>query len=137
MRNRRRKVCRFTQDGIEIVDYKDVERLRRYVTDRGKIEVSLATRDLGDDLVEAHFQVKDTGIGIAAEDLDRLFKPFSQIDASLTRKHGGTGLGLAICRRIAELHRGTIDIEASSPAGTSFRLRLPATRGARIPEDAA
>ncbi len=69
--------------------------------------------------------VADTGIGIAREDLAKLFKPLTQLDAGLTRRHGGVGLGLALARRLAELHGGTIEVESEPGKGSTFTLRLP------------
>jgi PAS domain S-box-containing protein len=69
--------------------------------------------------------VADTGIGIAQEDLTKLFKPFDQLDAGLARKHGGVGVGLALARRLAELHGGTIEVESEPGKGSTFTLRLP------------
>src|SRR5690606_28300395 len=68
----------------------------------------------------------DTGIGIAEEQLPRLFQPFSQADTSTTRKFGGTGLGLAICKSIVELMQGSISINSAIGKGTtvSFRVTL-------------
>lgn len=69
--------------------------------------------------------VADTGIGIAREDLPKLFNPLTQIDAGLTRQHGGAGMGLTLARRLAELHGGTIEVESEPGSGSTFTLRLP------------
>ena len=69
--------------------------------------------------------VSDTGIGIRPEDLAQLFLPFRQIDTGLSRRHEGTGLGLAICRRLAELHGGTIEVQSTPGQGSVFTLVLP------------
>ena len=70
------------------------------------------------------FSVTDTGIGIPTDKLDRLFKPFSQVDASTTRMYGGTGLGLAICHRLVQMMGGTIGVDTSSGIGSRFYFTI-------------
>jgi signal transduction histidine kinase/ActR/RegA family two-component response regulator len=71
--------------------------------------------------------VSDTGIGIPPEQQYLLFKPFQQVDSSLTRRHEGTGLGLALTKRLAELHGGTVSIESKENEGSTFKVWLPLT----------
>jgi len=71
------------------------------------------------------FGVWDTGIGIAPEDLPRLFKPFVQVDSSLSRQHEGTGLGLALVTRLTDLHGGSLTVESEPGQGSSFMVSLP------------
>lgn len=71
------------------------------------------------------FRVSDTGIGIKDSDIEKLFQPFRQIDAGLTRVHEGTGLGLAICRRLADLMGGTVSVESEWGRGSEFTVHLP------------
>ena len=108
----------------------DVDKVRQIVvnlagnavkfTDRGRIHVT-AERAPG----EIRFRVDDSGIGIAPEDRPRLFQPFAQLDAGLTRKHGGTGLGLYISHRLARLIGGRIEVESSPGTGSTFTLVVP------------
>ena len=69
-------------------------------------------------------EVEDTGIGLREEDLERLFKPFSQVDSSMNRKYGGTGLGLSICRQLAQMMGGDISVNSRLGRGSTFRVTL-------------
>jgi len=108
----------------------DVTRLRQVIvnlignaikfTEQG--EVLVHVKNLGQVGQKVHLQilVTDTGIGIPEEKLDRLFKPFSQVDSSTTRKYGGTGLGLAISMRLVDLMGGKLQAESKENEGTTF-----------------
>lgn len=93
-------------------------------TEVGEILVSVQSRCLGGESYEFHFAVKDSGIGICADNMNRLFKSFSQIDASTTRKYGGTGLGLAISKRLVELMGGSIWAESNIGKGSVFHFTI-------------
>ncbi len=72
-----------------------------------------------------HFTVWDTGIGIAQEDMERIFQPFVQLDASLSRKYEGAGLGLSLVYRMTEMHGGSVCVESKVGKGSRFRVSLP------------
>ncbi len=90
----------------------------------GKVQVLAGLEPDG----QLRIDVRDSGVGIAEHDLERVFEPFAQADGSRTREHGGTGLGLALSRAMVELHDGTVGIESAPGAGTRVTLRLPAAR---------
>jgi signal transduction histidine kinase/ligand-binding sensor domain-containing protein/DNA-binding response OmpR family regulator len=115
----------------------DVTRLRQILvnllsnavkfTESGEVVVSvLANRLESTDphSYELHFAVKDTGIGIPEDRLDRLFQSFSQVDTSTTRQYGGTGLGLAISKRLSEMMGGRIWVESHKGAGSTFHFTI-------------
>jgi PAS domain S-box-containing protein len=111
----------------------DVTRLRQVIvnlvhnavkfTPKGSVSVEVRRADsaaAAPGRMFLEFAVRDTGIGIPADRADRLFKVFSQVDSSTTRKYGGTGLGLAICRRLSELMGGGIRVESVAGVGSTF-----------------
>lgn len=108
----------------------DVTRLRQILvnltgnaikfTDKGEILISAQAKNKGGEQFEFRFSVKDTGIGIPSDKMDRLFKSFSQVDSSTTRKYGGTGLGLAICKHLTTLMGGGISVESQYGKGSDF-----------------
>ncbi|MEO5683911.1 MAG: two-component regulator propeller domain-containing protein [Chitinophagaceae bacterium] len=79
--------------------------------------------------LELVFEIRDSGIGIPAEKMGRLFKAFSQVDSSTTRKYGGTGLGLIICEKLIALMGGHIDVKSIAGEGTTFTFTIHATAG--------
>ncbi len=91
-------------------------------TEAGEVALHVALVQAEDDAAELGFAVRDTGIGIPPEKLDSIFDPFTQADASTTRKYGGTGLGLAISRRLVELMGGRISVESEENFGSTFRF---------------
>jgi PAS domain S-box-containing protein len=97
-------------------------------TEKGEVLVSISntTKNIdGHNEQRIHFAVSDTGIGIPEDRLDRLFKSFSQVDASTTRQYGGTGLGLAICARLVNLMNGEIWVESTTGKGSIFHFEIP------------
>jgi len=127
----------------------DVSRLRQVLinlvgnavkfTTRGEIAVVVGAADLSRDgggRKKIAFEVRDTGVGIAPDHIERLFKPFSQADSSTTRKYGGTGLGLAICKRLVELMGGDILVKSEPGKGSVFHFDI-VTRVLPLPQSAA
>ncbi len=94
-------------------------------TEEGSITVEARVQPSPSGGQEVYISVTDTGPGIAPEDQEKLFKSFSQVDASPTRKTGGTGLGLAISRQLVELHGGRIGVESEMGKGSTFYFTLP------------
>jgi adenylate cyclase len=93
-------------------------------TEAGSIAIR-AGRRRGVDGEELHFAVEDSGIGISDEQIDRLFRDFSQADSSMSRRFGGTGLGLAISRRLARMMGGDIRVDSTIGVGSTFTMVLP------------
>ncbi len=104
-------------------------------TEKGEVLVSVAQGEVIEGRTTLTFSVKDSGMGIPAERLDRLFNSFSQVDASTTRKFGGTGLGLAICKRLVRLMEGEIWVESEEHIGSTFHftVRLGWEAGMALP----
>jgi CheY-like chemotaxis protein len=141
----------FIEHSVPVSICGDVTRLRQILinllgnslkfTERGEVVVSLRARPIertGQELeqmspgeragkfYELQFSVKDTGIGIPKDRMDRLFKSFSQVDASTTRKYGGTGLGLAISKRLSVMMGGDMWVESEEGKGSTFHFSIRA-----------
>jgi PAS domain S-box-containing protein len=99
-------------------------------TEVGEVVIMVAAEPADDDWLRLRFSVRDTGIGIPAERMHRLFESFSQVDASTTRRYGGTGLGLTISLRLAELMGGRLWVESEERKGSTFHLEILAREAA-------
>ncbi len=138
--------ARAEEGGVELLSELDPELPARVVGDPGRVRQVLLnlvgnavkfTRKDGDVVVSIRvtspwegrcclrFEVRDSGIGIPAERLGKLFQPFTQVDASTTRHFGGTGLGLAIARELVTLMGGTVKVESQEGVGSTFSFELP------------
>lgn len=93
-------------------------------THQGEIVLGINLLNTKGDQIELQFSIADTGIGIPKDKLSRLFKAFSQVDSSTTRKYGGTGLGLVISERLVGLMNGSIDVKSEAGAGTTFTFSI-------------
>ncbi|MBF0424289.1 MAG: response regulator [Magnetococcales bacterium] len=89
-------------------------------TSNGEVALTIKVVGVDEQNVQLHFAVRDTGIGLTAEQRAKLFQSFSQVDASMTRRYGGTGLGLAISKRLVNLMGGEIGLESTPGAGSTF-----------------
>src|SRR6185369_6852409 len=94
-------------------------------TESGEINVETALTARQEDTLEVKLSVRDTGIGISEEEQRFLFKPFTQVDGSMTRKYSGTGLGLSIVKHLVELMGGAVGVQSSKGAGTEFWFSIP------------
>jgi len=96
-------------------------------TRHGSVVLSIQLQDEAAEGALVSFSVRDTGIGIAPEAIDKIFNPFEQADGSMTRKFGGTGLGLPICQRLVRLMGGEVEVSSAPEIGStfSFAIRLP------------
>lgn len=111
----------------------DVHRLRQILTnllgnalkftEEGEVVLRVSLEVSGDDRL--HFEVQDTGVGIAEKDIPSLFQPFTQVDSSSTRRYGGSGLGLSICARLVQLMGGEIGVQSLAGKGTTFWFNIP------------
>jgi GAF domain-containing protein/DNA-binding response OmpR family regulator len=105
-------------------------------TDHGTISL-LVSRDSHEAPESIVFSVLDTGIGMSAEQIARLFEAFAQADAATTRKYGGTGLGLALSRRLCRMMGGDVTVESKAGRGSTFTIRLPAQVAEAVEEPIA
>jgi GAF domain-containing protein/DNA-binding response OmpR family regulator/HPt (histidine-containing phosphotransfer) domain-containing protein len=125
----------------------DITRLRQVLvnllanavkfTEQGEVVLTVepgsGPSSLASHLSSLHFAVRDTGIGIPVDRMDRLFQSFTQVDSSTTRKYGGTGLGLAVSKRLAELMGGEMWVESTPGEGSTFHFTIAAPAAQGVP----
>jgi cell cycle sensor histidine kinase DivJ len=127
---RRKQVAVICESSVEPIRMtSDVDKARQILvnlagnavkfTDAGEVRLAVMR-----DVDEVRFSVQDTGIGIAAADLARLFQPFAQLETGLTRRYGGTGLGLSLVRQIIEAHGSMIEVQSIEGRGSTFKFPL-------------
>lgn len=129
-----------TSEDVPQIIIGDVTRLRQILTNlvsnavkftsKGEVEVIVSVEENQQTDYTLKFIVRDTGIGIPKDRMDRLFKPFSQVDSSTTRSYGGTGLGLVISKKLVELMGGEINVQSESGEGSKFIFTIKT----RVPE---
>lgn len=143
-----------TKKGLELltnIDYKiprillgDPGRIRQIITnlvnnaikftENGQVTVEILYKKKSNDDYFLRFNIKDSGIGIKAADLKKLFNQFTQADMTTTRKYGGTGLGLSICKELVRLMGGKIEITSKFGEGSNFWFEIPLTKSNTISE---
>ena len=138
-------ICRMPDDLPEAVVGDEV-RLRQVLvnlagnaikfTERGEVELSVRASSLTNKEVRLEFSVRDTGIGMSPSDLERVFKPFTQADASTARRFGGTGLGLSISANLAALMDGRIWAESETGQGSTFHFTVSLPLATELPTEA-
>ena len=136
------ELLHWIDDSVPPAIIADLSRLRQILvnlannavkfTSSGVVEVRVRARPLPSTeaepaSTELEFSIRDTGIGIAAQHHDKIFRPFSQADETTTRRFGGTGLGLAICKNLVELMGGTISFTSTQSAGSTFTFTIRAS----------
>ncbi|MBF0369366.1 MAG: response regulator [Magnetococcales bacterium] len=124
-------------DGVPAIINGDERRLRQVLlhllsnavkfSSDGEIRLSVGVVEDPSEIHALKFTVTDSGVGIAKENLERIFHPFTQVDSSDTRRHGGTGLGLAICRRFVRWMGGDVHVESVLGEGSAFSFTFPLT----------
>ena len=106
-------------------------------TEAGNVVLTVAIKEQHEDQLQLEIDVKDTGIGISSRMLETIFEPFTQVEATLSKKYDGTGLGLAICKRLITMMGGQLWAESTEGVGSTFHMTTPFTIRESQGEDAA
>jgi signal transduction histidine kinase len=118
----------FDADKLEKIVTNLLSNAYKFTPAGGKVVLSAAVQEKDAMHGMLQLSVSDTGIGIPAGQVSRIFERFHQVDTSTTRDYEGTGIGLALVKELVDLHGGTISLESSQGAGTTFSLTLPLAR---------
>ncbi|OFX78884.1 MAG: hypothetical protein A2X12_12220 [Bacteroidetes bacterium GWE2_29_8] len=112
----------------------DITRIRQIIvnlisnaikfTEKGQVMLTVNVVSIKKDIAELEFWIRDTGIGIPKEKINKLFNAFTQVDSSISRRYGGTGLGLAICNKLTKLMNGKIGVESEADKGSNFYFKI-------------
>lgn len=97
----------------------------KFTPDGGRVTLHVSTAAQDEDTIRLRFQVRDTGCGIATENLEKIFESFEQENADISSKYGGTGLGLSIVRRFTELMGGMVSVDSTQGMGSTFTVEIP------------
>jgi len=116
----------FDRDAVEKIVTNLLSNAFKFTGDAGEVRVHVGRNAIPS--YSAEITVSDTGIGIPADQLDKVFDRFYQVDASQTREHEGTGIGLALTKELVELHKGEINVTSEVGTGTTFTVRLPLSK---------
>ncbi|MEO7851875.1 MAG: ATP-binding protein [Rubrivivax sp.] len=106
-------------------------------TDGGRVSLHMKVLERSGDALRLQLRVRDTGIGIAQDQLESIFDAFTQVDGSSTRRHGGSGLGLAIVKQITDLMGGSVDVSSTPGEGSTFVVELPLRTAPQAADTAA
>ena len=131
---KRLEVIYIFENNVPEIVIGDVTRLRQILanllgnavkfTEKGEVVLAISSLSIEPGKIELNFAVRDTGIGISKDRMDRLFRSFSQVDSSTTRHYGGTGLGLAISKRLVEMMGGRIWVKSEPGNGSTFQFTI-------------
>ncbi|BAY26686.1 two-component hybrid sensor and regulator [Calothrix sp. NIES-2100] len=131
-RRLRQVLINLLSNAVKFTPEEGVVKLKVWLEEPGEVNSSLSSSVPNPQTAYINFSVSDTGIGIAPENIDKLFQPFIQLDSSLNRQYNGTGLGLALVQKITSLHGGTVSLTSQLGVGSCFTVRIPYVSSDRV-----